>query len=234
MTTTAPTPSNIRRKETPSKTDHQQPHGRTNSMSAPELRHRRCEIWMVAADPGKPAVGTEIWSDRPAVIVSNNVLNTRSGFAQVVYLSTSARKRTGPTHITVPSFDGHGEVMALCEQVHTVDASRLRYKLGTVPESRIRDLDAALALSLSIGRNPDTYSAFRKWEEHVKLHGIDMAGEIRALSGQTTDQRVEALTLALELVTVERDAYRNLFETSQARPVAMRGVAAALGGNNLE
>lgn len=233
MTIATPTPSNIRSRIIRPRADRQQ-HGRTNTRPAPELRHRRSDIWMVAADPGKPAVGTEIWSDRPAVILSNNVINGRSGFAQVVYLSTSARKRSGPTHIPVPAFDGNGEVMALCEQVHTVDASRLRYKMGTVPEDCIRDLDAALTLSLSIGRNPDTHSAFRKWEEHVKLHGIDMADEIRALSGQTTDQRVEALTLALELVTVERDAYRNLFETSRGLPVAMHGVTEALEGKTLD
>jgi mRNA interferase MazF len=220
MTLTAPTPSQIVRSPALAK---------ANPIKVtPELRHRRAEIWLVAADLSKPAVGTEIWSDRPAVIVSNNVLNARSGFAQVVYLSTSARKRTGPTHVQLPAPDGKGEAMALCEQVHTVDASRLRHKMGAVPEDRIRDLDAALALSLSIGRNPDTHSAFRKWEEHVKLYGIDMAEEIRALSGETTDQRVQALTLALELVTIERDSYRNLFETSQVRPAAMRGVADAL------
>ncbi|MCI4659621.1 type II toxin-antitoxin system PemK/MazF family toxin [Cryobacterium zhongshanensis] len=221
MTITAPNPATIIRSPEP-------PHASARPRITPELRHRRGDIWMVAADPGKPAVGTEIWSDRPAVIVSNNVLNARSGFAQIVYLSTAARKRSGPTHIPVPAPDGKGDAMALCEQIHTVDASRLRRKMGAIPEDRTREIDAALSLSLSIGRNPDTYSAFHKWEEHIKLHGIDMAEEIRALAGQTTDQRVEALTRALELITIERDSYRNLFETSQIRPAAMREVADAL------
>jgi mRNA-degrading endonuclease toxin of MazEF toxin-antitoxin module len=226
MTMTAPNPSTIVRSP------------RSKAISAskatPDLRHRRAEIWMVAADPEHPAVGTEIWSDRPAVIVSNNVLNARSGFAQVVYLSTSARKRTGPTHVPVPAPDGKGEAMALCEQIHTVDASRLRRKMGAIPDGYIRDIDAALTLSLSIGRNPDTHSTFRKWEEHIKLYGVDLAEEIRALSGQTTDQRVTALALALELVTIERDSYRNLFEASEARPSAMRDVAEALDAGNGE
>lgn len=224
MTVTTPSPSDLMRSAP----------RQVAAKASPEFRHRRGEIWMVVADSGNPAVGTEIWSDRPAVIVSNNVLNGRSGFAQVVYLSTATRKRTGPTHVQLPSLDGKGEAMALCEQVHTVDASRLRRKLGGVPDGRIRDLDAAIALSLSIGRNPDTHSAFRKWEEHVKLFGIDMAEEIRALSGQTTDQRVQALTLALELITIERDSYRNLFEASQERPAALRGVAEALGAESVE
>ena len=43
----------------------------------PKYRHRRGEIWMVRSVPGQPAVGTEIWSDRPAVVVSNNTINGR-------------------------------------------------------------------------------------------------------------------------------------------------------------
>lgn len=193
-----------------------------------ELRHRRGDVWMVTADPERPAVGNEIWSNRPALIISNNTLNARSGFAQVVYLSTSTHKRSGPTHVMLPSPDGRGGTMALCEQVHTVDASRLQRKLGEIPAGRFRDVDAALTLSMSIGRNPDTFSAFRKWEEHIKLHGIDIAEEIQALSGLTTDQRVESLTRALELVTVQRDSYRNLYEVSQGLPGVMKGVAESL------
>lgn len=184
---------------------------------------------MVAADPAAPAVGNEIWSNRPAIVVSNNVLNARSGIAQIVYLSTATRKLSGPTHVELPAPDGHGTAIALCEQVHSVDSSRLRRKMSIVPEDRIRDLDAALALSLSVGRNPNTYGAFRKWEEHIKLHGIDIAKEIDALSGQTADQRVDALSRALMLVATELDAYRNLYEAQPAREDALEAVASALG-----
>jgi mRNA-degrading endonuclease toxin of MazEF toxin-antitoxin module len=217
MTLTAPSPASIVKSPAPQR-----------AFAAPELRHKRGEIWQVVSDLNHPAIGTELWSDRPAVIVSNNVLNARSGFAQVVYLSTATRKRSGPTHVALPSADGTREVMALCEQVHTVDASRLRSRMGVVPSSHIRELDAALALSMSIGRNPDTHAAFRKWEEYIKLYGIDLPEEIHALSGLTTDHRVEALTRALKLVTVERDSYRNILQTSQELPAAMRDVAEAL------
>ncbi len=218
MTTPAPSPALVAR------TAHIRP------VPVPEQRHRRGDVWMVVSDPSSPAVGNEIWSDRPAIIVSNNVLNARSGVAQVVYLSTATRKRTGPTHVEVPAVVGGGTAMALCEQVHTVDASRLRRRLGVLPEDSIREIDTALALSLSIGRNPNTHSAFRKWEEHIKLHGIDLAKEIDALAGTTADQRVEALSRALRNVAIERDAYRNLYESLPKRGSALDDVEAALSG----
>lgn len=180
---------------------------------------------MVVADPTAPAVGTEIWSDRPAVVVSNNVLNSRAGFAQIVYLSTSPRKRTGPTHVSIPSPDRPGNTMALCEQVHTVDASRLVHALGQASDESMAQIDAALALSLSIGRDPDRYALFHKWENHIKETGVDLAEEVRSLSGKTADERVTALTSAVELLTRQRDSWREIAETTRKLPEAMKHIA---------
>lgn len=190
---------------------------------------RRGEIWQVIADPAQPSVGTEIWSNRPAVVLSNNISNERAGFAVIVYLSTSSHKLSGPMHVQLPPVQGSKPSIALCEQLHTVDASRLVRKLGEVPVGRIRDLDAAVTMSLSLGRNPDTFGLFRKWESHIKLNGIDLAAEIAALSGKTADERVEALQRALDLVTRQRDAYRDLLLTGQELPDALHDVAETIG-----
>lgn len=190
---------------------------------------------MVAEDPLRPPVGTELWSNRPAIIISNNVTGNHSGFVQIVYLTTSARKRSGPTHILVPApkiskNQPQSEATALCEQIHTVDVSRLRKPLGSMGRSTMREIDQALALVLSIGKNPDSYSLFKKWEQYIQLYGIDMAAEIQALAGHTTDQRVDALARALELVIAQRDSYKHLFETSQKMPDAMEMVQRAITG----
>ena len=218
MTIPTPTPATIR------------PRPATAQAAKPAGRHRRGDVWMVVADPTAPAVGTELWSNRPAVVVSNNVLNARSGFAQVIYLSTATRKRTGPTHVEVPAAEGGGTAMALCEQIHTVDASRLRRRMNVLPDESMREIDEAMTLSLSIGRNPNTHGAFRKWEEHIKVHGVDMAEEIAALSGNTTDERVEALTRALTLMTVERDAFRDLYLGMPSTAAALEDLSAVLSG----
>lgn len=195
----------------------------------PRYTHRRGEIWIVTSDPVNPPVGTEIWSNRPAVVVSNNVLNGRSGFAQVVYLSSSARKRTGPTHVPLPSPDSKGQTMALCEQIHTVDNSRLTRKLGSVPVEHMDQIDEALALSLSISRSPrGPLSLFHKWESYLKEHSINIAEECQALAGRTTDERVEALTRAIQILTKERDGWQQIYQASREVPDALAEVGALL------
>ncbi len=188
------------------------------NVAQPKFRHKRSEIWMVTADPDHPPVGTELWSNRPGIIISNDVMNGSSGFAQVIYLSSSPRKRSGPTHIRIPGTQGASEVTALCEQIHTVDASRLQRKLGEVDSTHMQEIEGAIGLSLSLRKNPATYRVFQKWEEYIKLHGIDIAKEIDALAGNTTDQRVESLMQALTLIRTERDAYRTLYETATSLP----------------
>ena len=87
-------------------------------------------------------IGTEIWSNRPAVIVSNNTTNSTSGFVNVVYLTTSFYKRICPTHITIDS--DSKKAIALCEQIHTVDNSRIGPKLGSITYHEQLKIDKAL------------------------------------------------------------------------------------------
>ena len=190
-------------------------------------RHRRCEIWKVVADPSNPSIGTEMWSDRPAVVISNNVLNSRSGFAMVVYLSSSPRKLSGLSHVRIASYDDQERSTALCEQVHTVDHSRLKKKLGAVSREEMRQIDTAVSLMLSIEKT-DKHSLFQKWERHIQEHRVDMAAEARALAGETTDQRITALTGALEVLTRERDAWRQLYEAAQVTPLVLTRMNEAL------
>lgn len=176
------------------------------------------DIWFVNGDPDNPPVGTELWSNRPGVIVSNDVSSNRSGFVQIVYLTTSTRKRSGPTHVEVGSpMNDDKASMALCEQIHTVDTSRLVRRIGVVEDRYMHEIDSAICFSLSIGKRDD-YGLFKKWEAHIKENSIDMAAEIAALSATTTDARVEALTRAVQLIASERDSLRRLLETNTQLP----------------
>jgi mRNA-degrading endonuclease toxin of MazEF toxin-antitoxin module len=116
----------------------------------PEYTHRRGDIWFVddAAGQHHP-VGNETWSNRAAVVVSNDLMNRRSGFAEIVYLTESEKKQPSGTHVWVRLPDSY-DALALCEQVHTVDASRLRRRKGQVPATDMTEIDGALLWALGI------------------------------------------------------------------------------------
>lgn len=186
--------------------------------SLQDLPYRRGQIWIVHENTDNPAVGTELWSNRPAVIVSNDVNNRRSGFVEIVYLTTSTRKRSSPMHIQLgsPLQDGK-QSMALCEQVHTVDVSRLHRRKGVLGHNVMAQIGEALAISLDIEGISSTNATFKKWDNHVRSYGIDIAEEIRALSATTTDARVEELTQIVKNLAAERDAWRTIAEANTSR-----------------
>lgn len=188
----------------------------------------RGSVWLVDADPSRPPVGTEIWPDRPAVVVSNDVSNARSGFVSVVYLSSSPRKRSSPVHVPVPPGAGRKPSMALCEQVHTVDVSRLVRRMGTVPSNTMNQVNDALRIAMGLSGPDGSRSLFRKWESYIREYGIDIKAETAALLGQTADERVTAYERALALMSRQLDAYRVLLHAEDELAETLGAVDQAL------
>lgn len=85
---------------------------------------RRGEIYWVDIPN---AIGHELMKDRPAIIVSCDALNDNSPVVQVVYCSASPKKEL-PEHITIRSTEQIST--ALCENVYTVDKSRVGRYVG--------------------------------------------------------------------------------------------------------
>jgi mRNA interferase MazF len=114
---------------------------------------RRGDIHAVDLDP---AVGSEAAKRRPAVIVSNDAVNTTAarlgrGVVTVVPLTSSVervypfqvRLSAGATGLTRDS-------KAQAEQVRSVAIGRLGERLGAVPPALMSDLDEALRLHLAL------------------------------------------------------------------------------------
>ena len=93
---------------------------------------RRGDIWFIqpAPVPGGGTVGNEMWSGRPGVIVSNDTLNQHSGVVQVVYLTSSDKRRASATHVVVHA--NNQRSIAICNQVTNIDTSRLSQYIGRV------------------------------------------------------------------------------------------------------
>ncbi len=92
-------------------------------------------------------IGSEQGKARPAIVVSNNKNNENSPTIEVVYLTTSHKKEL-PTHFIVTS--AKRPSIALCEQITTVDKSRLENYVGKLDERETEDLNRCMKISLSI------------------------------------------------------------------------------------
>ena len=102
---------------------------------------KRGEIYYIE---NKNAVGCEQRGIRPAVIVGNDLGNKYSPVLLVVYFTTQTKKHL-PTHVYVR---GHGT--ALCEQIFTIDKSRILQKKGECTSSDMERINKALRISLGM------------------------------------------------------------------------------------
>lgn len=100
--------------------------------------------------------GCEMIAGRPGIIVSNDKNNETSSVVEIVYLTTQP-KADLPTHVQILTT---GRVStALCEQISTVDISRLGDYVGCCSDAEILELDKALAKSIDLITTPMARSA---------------------------------------------------------------------------
>ena len=92
-------------------------------------------------------VGSEQRSGRPAIIVSNSLCNEHSPVVEVVYL-TCQYKKPMPTHVRIESAGKRST--ALCEQISSVDVSRLGDFKGHLTDREMAQVDVALMASLDL------------------------------------------------------------------------------------
>lgn len=94
------------------------------------------------------AVGNEQYSNRPGIIVSNDIGNEHANIVEVVYL-TSGRKKLLPTHTQVMC---HIPSTALCEQIVTVAKERVGEFIRCCTDDEIERIDKAIMISLGLAQ----------------------------------------------------------------------------------
>jgi mRNA interferase MazF len=111
-----------------------------------EVRHGE----MYFADLSDAALGSEQSGCRPVLCVQNDCGNRHSP-TTVVAAITSKPKKKMPTHIILPAFRRMDiPSVVLCEQIRTIDKSRLRTYIGTLDEITMRGIDRAIAVSMGL------------------------------------------------------------------------------------
>ena len=105
---------------------------------------KRGEIYLADLSP---VVGSEQRGGRPGIVVSNNANNAHSNTIEVVYLTTQPKKML-PTHTAITA-TGRDSV-ALCEQINTVDKSRVGLYIGELSAREMAAVEEAITASLAL------------------------------------------------------------------------------------
>lgn len=94
---------------------------------------KQFDVWVVEFDP---AVGSEIKKSRPAVVVSNNIINDL--YATVIVAPLTSTFRNYPSIIDTDFGDKGGQIAL--DQLKCFDKARLKKKIGSITKSERDDV----------------------------------------------------------------------------------------------
>jgi mRNA interferase MazF len=100
-----------------------------------------------------PVVGSEQGGTRPVLIVQNDTGNRHSPTVIAAAITSQTGKARLPTHINIAggSVGLSRDSVILLEQIRTIDKSRLREKMGKLPEAVMEQVNGAIAVSFGLG-----------------------------------------------------------------------------------
>ena len=99
-----------------------------------------------------PVVGSEQGGVRPVLVVQNNVGNKYSPTVIIAAITSQLTKAKLPTHIEL-SQEAYGlpkDSVVLLEQVRTLDKHRLKDRIGSLDNEKMKKLENALLISLGL------------------------------------------------------------------------------------
>src|SRR5437763_10642725 len=111
---------------------------------------RRGEIWDVNWSPGR---GAEQQGIRPALIIQNDRGNASSTYPLTIVASMSRTERELPLHVRITPTEENGLTDftdVKCEQIMTIEKSRLIRRRGSISSEELGKVDVALKLSLNL------------------------------------------------------------------------------------
>ncbi len=120
-----------------------------HALSAPPSP-RRGDIWDVNWSPGR---GAEQQGVRPALIIQNDRGNASLSYPLTIVASMSRTERELPLHVRIAPSEENGLTDftdVKCEQLMTIEKSRLVRRRGNINLEELGRVDIALKLSLSL------------------------------------------------------------------------------------
>lgn len=112
--------------------------------------YKRGEIYY--ASLGEPTIGSEQSGTRPVLIVQNNIGNKYSPTVIIACITSKTFKNEIPTHVQLyaATYNLPTDSLVLCEQIKTIDKTRLMNYIGTLNKDDERRVNSALRLSLTL------------------------------------------------------------------------------------
>ena len=97
-----------------------------------------------------PVVGSEQGGIRPILVLQNDVGNKFSPTVIAAATTSKLTKAKLPTHISLPKSQTPlpQDSVVLLEQIRTIDKSRLKEKIGELPQQIMQQVNDALLISL--------------------------------------------------------------------------------------
>lgn len=108
---------------------------------------RRGDVfWIIGGNPNF-IQKTDHSTNRPAVIVSNDMNNAYALTVEVVFVTTQMDGKWLPTHVPV-ALDRPSKI--LCEQIHSVPKEKLQNYIGHIDGMTMEAVEKALRVSLGM------------------------------------------------------------------------------------
>ena len=108
---------------------------------------RRGEIWLINWNPAR---GSEQAGIRPALVIQNNIGNEHASTTIVSAISTGVKSYPMNVLLDPPQGGLIKPSIIKTSQILTVSKDRLEKKLGVVEEKKMKEVDQALKISLSL------------------------------------------------------------------------------------
>lgn len=157
-------------------------------------------------------VGSEQKGIRPAIIISNDVGNSRSSVIIIAPL-TSQFKRQLPTHVMLTKEESKlpKDSLIMLEQIKLVDKQRIKSITGCVTEEVMNKVNKAITISLGINTNQElsNYAIAKKKEEETEEIQI-LVGYINSLDKLILSDGFMDVKNVLETIRLKNNMLTNL------------------------
>lgn len=138
-----------------------------------ETKYRQFDIHYITEHPTEKQKGHEIWPNRPAVIISNNMINNISQRINIVYLSTANRPKDRSEIKTHAHIRSYGKpATALCEQIYAIDRSQISDKMDSLNKTEQYGVLNGILYSLQLNLDIQAKKQFYTWEDTLKRNNF--------------------------------------------------------------